>query len=112
MATKAIILMRHGPKYPKKEVMDKIKELEQFQIKLKTLYQNGKELDSLPAENKRIIADILIWKNLTFNEEPKAITKLGSSTAKDLGKRWNAKLNGLGTEIEKTDIQVIMINIT
>ncbi|XP_025191400.1 multiple inositol polyphosphate phosphatase 1-like [Melanaphis sacchari] len=104
--SKAFLVMRHGPKFPKSSVIADIKKLEDFQTHFKNLYLNNDEaLNALPNESRIVINAIMNWENQTSDAQPKGNTEHGTLTIKKLGKRWNSRLKNIVVNIEKADIE-------
>lgn len=102
--------MRHGAKFPKKEVKDEIAELDEFKTYFNDQYSNDeKALSALPKESIFVIRKIMKWKNKTTCADAKEINDHGLLTMQKLGKRWNSKLLNIVVNIEsEEEIEVII----
>lgn len=93
--------MRHGSKFPKKEVKNEIADLEVF----KTYFNNqfSKDENALLALQENsifVISKIMKWQNKTASAEAKKINEHGLLTMKKLGQRWNSRLLNIVVNIE------------
>ncbi|XP_060852753.1 multiple inositol polyphosphate phosphatase 1-like [Rhopalosiphum padi] len=106
--SKALLVMRHGPKFPKQNVMDKFKKLNDFQNKLKSLYSNNNDaFKALSTDSQFVIEKIMKWENKMTSDEAKAASDKGKLTTQQLGKRWKTKLINMVLNIKNEDIEFI-----
>ncbi|XP_026804501.1 multiple inositol polyphosphate phosphatase 1-like [Rhopalosiphum maidis] len=106
--SKALLVMRHGSKFPKQTVMDKFEKLNDFQNKLKNLYSNNNDaFKALSADSQFVIENIIKWENKMTSDKAKAANDKGILTTQQLAKRWNAKLINMVLDIKSEDIEFI-----
>lgn len=101
-------MIRHGKKYPAAKVLSSINDdLEPNVLsKIKEVYNNDDNLNSLQKNQKMIIKALKKWKNLLKKGTHKDLNYHGKMCMTKLGKRLNDKLKPLVNQLNKDNIEV------